>query len=125
MTLGESAWNENGENPNIVALWDEIGYNGVQYADETAWCAVFVGACLKRSQNKYLQTASSQAYATYGEEVLLVEDSKPGDILVFYRKGEASGFGHVGFFTGNGVIDEVSGIDSLTLNVSEFLKRND
>ena len=100
LNLGRSAWQESGNNPNIKSLWDEIGYNGSIYADKTAWCAVFVSAVLKRSGNKYIKTASSQAYANYGIEVKNIRDAKVGDIVVFYRKGKNSGYGHVAFVTG-------------------------
>ena len=100
LNLGRNAWQETGKNPNIKALWDEIGYDGNRFADQTAWCAVFVSAVLKRSGNKYIKTASSQAYANYGVEVKDIRDAKVGDIVVFYRKGKNSGFGHVGLFCG-------------------------
>lgn len=124
--IGESAWRENGSNQYITALWDEIGYNGSRFADETAWCAVFVGAILKRSGNKYIQTASSQAYASYGEEVSIDQIQK-GDIVVFYRKGTSSGLGHVGFATGvqtATTIEVLGGNQRNTLNVSSFQKSN-
>jgi uncharacterized protein (TIGR02594 family) len=98
LNLGRNAWQETGKNPNIKALWDEIGYDGNRFADQTAWCAVFVSAVLKRSGNKYIKTASSQAYANYGIEVKDIRDAKVGDIVVFYRKGKNSNFGHVGFY---------------------------
>jgi uncharacterized protein (TIGR02594 family) len=99
LDLGNDTWKETGSNPSIAALWDEIGYKGSTYADQTAWCAVFTGAVLKRSGNKYLKTASSQAYKGYGREVDIAQ-VKRGDLVVFYRKGLNSGFGHVGFATG-------------------------
>ena len=74
--MNEGGWKETGSNPKIKFLWDEIGYNGSQYADRTAWCAVFAGAVLKRSGNKYIQTASSQAYSQYGTEVATAQGDK-------------------------------------------------
>jgi len=100
MDLGSDAWKENGSNPNITALWDSIGYDGKKFADETAWCAVFVSSVLKRSANKYIKTASSQAYNNYGIKVNSLSEAKTGDIVVFFRKGESSGYGHVGFYAG-------------------------
>jgi uncharacterized protein (TIGR02594 family) len=122
LSLGSSAWRETGSNPNITALWDEIGYNGANFADETAWCAVFVGAILKRSGNKYIQTASSQAYSNYGKEVNIA-DVQQGDIVVFYRNGPNSGLGHVGFATGaktSTSIEVLGGNQSNNLNVKNF-----
>lgn len=127
LSLGDAAWKETGSNPNITALWDEIGYQGSAYADETAWCAVFVGAVLKRSGNEFIQTASSQAYRGYGKEVQ-IEDMQKGDIIVFYRKGRNSGYGHVGFATGgytSSTIEVLGGNQSNSLNVKTFQRRND
>ena len=106
--MNEGGWKETGSNPKIKFLWDEIGYDGSRYADRTAWCAVFAGAVLKRSGNKYIQTASSQAYSGYGTQVAMAEGDKidlsnlkRGDILVFQRGGSAKGTGHVAFATGD------------------------
>lgn len=97
--LGENSWKEKwttgGTNPNIAALWTECGFPAAQFADKTAWCAIFVSACLKRSGNKYIKTASSLAYKTYGIPVN-INDIRTGDIVVFSRNGG----GHVGFYNG-------------------------
>lgn len=127
MNLGQDAWKEYGSNPNIKALWDEIGYDGNRFADETAWCAVFVSAVLKRSGNKYIKTASSQAYKNYGIEVPSLNEAIPGDIVVFYRKGENSGYGHVGFYAGIHNEIEVAvlgGNQSNNLNIRKFKLSN-
>lgn len=115
-------WKENGSNPYITSLWTELGYDGNQFADETAWCAVFVSAILKRSRCKFIKTASSQAYSNYGNEIS-IEDIKLGDIVVFYRKGETSGFGHVGFYSGkktSTTIDILGGNQGDTLSSRSF-----
>ena len=96
-------WKETSTNKNIKGLWKEIGYttNADKFtANRTAWCATFVGATLKRSGNKYIQTASSQAYKNYGTEVDYANDLQQGDVVVFHRKGSNSGLGHTGFATG-------------------------
>lgn len=123
LNMGTKAWQETGNNPNIKQLWDEIGYNGAQFADETAWCAVFTSAVLKRSGNKYIKTASSQAYAKYGVEVPHISQAKVGDIVVFYRKGKNSNYGHVGFYAGKfneNYITVLGGNQSNNLNIRSF-----
>jgi uncharacterized protein (TIGR02594 family) len=122
LKLGNSAWRETGSNANIKKLWDELGYNGANFADQTAWCAVFVSAMLKRSGNNYIQTASSQAYREYGTEVQLA-DVQQGDIVIFYRDGINSGKGHVGFATGrktSTTIEVLGGNQGDTLSVRTF-----
>ena len=123
--MNAGGWAETGSNPKIKALWDEIGYNGSHYADETAWCATFVGAILKRSGNKYIKTASSQAYANYGKEIS-IDDVQQGDIVVFFRGGRNSGKGHVGFATGSSTastIEVLGGNQSNNLNIKSFPKK--
>ena len=123
-SLGQRAWGEIGDNPNITELWNEIGYDGANFADHTAWCAVFVSACLKRSGNKYIKTASSQAYSNYGIEIP-VEEAQTGDIVVFYRKGSGSGYGHVGFYAGAQTANKIAvlgGNQSDTLSIRYFYK---
>lgn len=131
-------WNEiagSGANPRITSIWTEIGYQS-SYADHTAWCAVYVGAMLKRSGCTYKKTASSRAYASYGKEVLSISDIennwnsvrgqiKKGDILVFYRKGKTSAYGHVGFSNGTTTstrVECLGGNQSDSLNIKSFPK---
>lgn len=107
-------------NPNIIRCIEDMGcldivksINSVRY-DQTAWCAAFVGAMLRRSGNKYLKTLSSRAYEENSSSIGTListtyepDKMKPGDILVFGRSGESgksfknSPYGHVGFWTGN------------------------
>lgn len=125
LAMGNSAWKETGSNPNITALWDEIGYKGTQYADETAWCSVFVGATLKRSGNKHIKSAMARAYENYGKEIPW-DDMEAGDIVVMYRNGKKSGSGHVGFATGKftaTTVDMIGGNQGNTLSVRTY-KRN-
>lgn len=107
-----------GRNPNIKALFDEIGFDGGAYSDSTAWCAVTLSATLKRCGYKYIKTMSALNYANYGTEVTytknptdrekelisILTNAEKGDILVFSRGGA---FGHVGVFSGE--FDVVSG----------------
>ena len=123
LSLGTKAWQETGSNPNIKALWDEIGYDGSRFADQTAWCAVFASAVLKRSGNKYIKTASSQAYNNYGIEVPNISQAKVGDLVIFYRKGKNSGFGHIGFYAGKYTdthITVLGGNQGDNLNIRSF-----
>jgi uncharacterized protein (TIGR02594 family) len=124
LSLGNSAWKETGNNPNITALWDEIGYQGSSYADQTAWCSVFVGATLKRSGNKHIKSAMARAYEKYGKEIPW-NQIQAGDIVVMYRNGKSSGSGHVGFATGkftDDTVDMIGGNQGNTLSVRTYKK---
>ena len=123
--LSSANWSEKGRNPNIIALWEEIGYSaatGYSGGSYTAWCAVFVGATLKRSGNKYIKSAMARAYESYGIEVAW-DDVQAGDIVVMFRNKITSGSGHVGFATGKKTattIDILGGNQSDNLNVKTF-----
>jgi uncharacterized protein (TIGR02594 family) len=129
-TKNKKAWIETSTNENITNIWKEIGYVSAAKRfteNHTAWCAVYVSAVLKRTGYKYLQTASSQAYKNYGTEITDLSEAKAGDIIVFYRNGENSGFGHVGFYTGSSTadrIDVLGGNQGNALKVSSFSKSN-
>lgn len=80
-------------NETIVGFHKKV--SGVAYADETSWCAAFVGSCLLDAGIKKIGTLAARSYTTWGEPVL---KPKIGDIVVFTR---GSGWqGHVGFYAG-------------------------
>lgn len=127
----DERWHEiagSGANPLITALFDELGYNGSAYADATAWCAVFMGAILKRSGLTYLVTMQARNYEGYGTKVEgatihdQLNNAVLGDIVTFYRQGEASGKGHVGFYVSHTAthVSILGGNQSDTLKVSQY-----
>ena len=121
MSLGQSGWKENGANKNILSLWEETGMP--KKNDSTPWCACFLTATLKRSKCKYIQTASSQAYKSYGIAVASLAEAKRGDILVYTNPGGSTG--HVALYNGElrGVyVGSLGGNQSDTLKVSNFNK---
>lgn len=68
----------------------EIPYSG----DETPWCGLFVGICIKRANRQPVQyMLQARSWVNFG-----VKSNVPmlGDILVFTRNGG----GHVGFYVG-------------------------
>ena len=52
-----------------------VGYNGSQYADRTAWCAVFAGAVLKRSGNS-IYKQHHHKHTRNGTEVATAQGDK-------------------------------------------------
>lgn len=131
ISLGENAWTEfNGSskassNPNIIALWEEMGIP-VQ-SDSTAWCAVYLGATLKRSGNVALVTAQARQYLNYPGKEIALEDIEAGDICIFWRGSYYDTVhGHVAIYTGkpitNGRIECIGGNQGTPgrLKVSNF-----
>ena len=82
------------DNPTIVGWFAEIGHSWVK-DDEMAWCACFVNACLKRAGFPHTGKLNARSFLDYGEGVT---EPKIGDLVVLWRKGRSSVYGHIGFF---------------------------
>jgi len=95
--VGTWEWAE-GHNPKVVQYFHDVGHEWVK-DDETAWCAAFVGAMLKRAGMPHTGKLNARSYLDWGEPVD-PEDAREGDILVFSR-GDPNGWqGHVAFNAG-------------------------
>lgn len=92
---GVVEWRE-GHNPKVVQYFADVGHGWVQ-DDETAWCAAFVGAMLKRAGMPHTGKLNARSYLDWGNEVDLHE-AREGDIVVFWRGSPDDWRGHVGFF---------------------------
>lgn len=92
--IGTVEWKD-GHNPKVVAYFEDAGHPQVK-DDETAWCAAFVGAMLKRSGMQGTGKLTARSYLDWGVKVDR-KDAKPGDIVVL-KRGTSSWQGHVGFF---------------------------
>lgn len=65
--------------------------------DEIAWCGLFVAHCLKANGvdiSNIKNVLSARAWAKLGKET----EPQFGAIMVFWRKSQSSGLGHVGFY---------------------------
>lgn len=92
--VGTVEWAE-GSNPKVVAYFKNSGNAGIK-DDETAWCAAFVGAMLKRAGMKGTGLLTARSYLKWGMEVDR-KDAREGDIVIF-KRGNSSWQGHVAFF---------------------------
>lgn len=82
------------DNPDILEMYRLSG-NGWVKDDETPWCAAFVGACLKLSGYANTGKLNARSYLEFGETL---STPKKGCVVVFWRNGKNSEFGHVGFY---------------------------
>lgn len=84
------------DEPQVIQYFADVGYSWVK-ADETAWCAAFVGAMLERCGIESTRALNARSYMDFGDPVPIGEQ-RMGDIAVFWR-GTADGWqGHVGFY---------------------------
>lgn len=99
----KEAWREFGQaerpgrraNPRIVAMYRDAGHPNVT-RDEVAWCAAFVGACLKRAGHASTRSLMARSYLKWGEALAA---PRVGAIAVLSR-GRNPALGHVGFWLG-------------------------
>ena len=105
----EGTWEyADGHNPKILQYFADVGHGWVK-DDETAWCAAFVGAMLKRAGMPQTGKLNARSYLDWGDEVAL-DGAQEGDIVVFWRGTPDGWQGHVGFFVRRaGVSIEVLG----------------
>jgi len=116
--VGTVEW-ANGNNPKVVAYFKDSGNPGVM-DDETAWCAAFVGAMLKRAGIKGTGKLNARSYLDWGTPVAR-KDAQPGDVVVF-KRGNSSWQGHVAFFVKDrgALIDVLGGNQSNAVNVKGY-----
>lgn len=116
--VGTVEWAK-GDNPKVVAYFADSGNAGVKN-DETAWCAAFVGAMLKRAGQKGTGKLNARSYLEWGEPVER-KDARPGDVVIF-KRGNSSWQGHVAFFVKDRgeAIDVLGGNQSDAVNVKGY-----
>jgi uncharacterized protein (TIGR02594 family) len=93
--LGEREIAGSQHNPFIVDCFKEIG--ATPRNDETAWCAAFAGAMLKRSGMACLEGdagLTARGYLNYGHAI---DEPEEGCLVVFWRVKPNSWQGHVAF----------------------------
>lgn len=111
---------KDGENPVVLGYFQDAGHPEI-LNDETAWCAAFVGAMLKRAGYKPSGSLLARSYCDWGTAVDLAA-AEPGDVIVIPR-GNSSWQGHVFFFAGwndDGTIKGLGGNQSDQVNTKSF-----
>ncbi|MGE0024617.1 MAG: TIGR02594 family protein [Hyphomicrobium sp.] len=106
-------------NPRILALYRDAGHAGVT-ADETAWCAAYVGASLERAGVASTRSLLARSYLSWGAPMTA---PRMGAVAVFSRGSDPSQ-GHVGFWLGE-VGDDVvllGGNQSNAVRVARYPK---
>ena len=95
---GEAEIKGSVDNPRIVEMFKVAGHAEIK-DDETAWCAAFVGACLRLSGYEPSWSLLASSYAKFGAD--LGQSPRYGCIC-YLRPGIAGigGSGHVGFYVG-------------------------
>ncbi|HZT48538.1 MAG TPA: TIGR02594 family protein [Hyphomicrobiaceae bacterium] len=82
-------------NSKVLRYYADAGHPEVR-ADEVAWCAAFVGACLERAGVGGTRSLMARSYLAWGEPL---SEPRAGAIAVLSRGSDPS-LGHVGFLVG-------------------------
>ncbi len=82
-------------NSKVLRYFADAGHPEVR-ADEVAWCAAFVGACLERAGVASTRSLMARSYLAWGEPL---PEPRAGAIAVLSRGSDPS-LGHVGFLVG-------------------------
>ena len=91
--IGTVEWSK-GHNPKVVEYFRDAGHPEV-IDDETAWCAAFVGAMLRRAGMPSTGMLTAQSYLKWGDEIP-VSAMEQGDICIV-KRGNQTWQGHVFF----------------------------
>lgn len=118
--VGTWEWAGNAHNPKVLQYFNDVGHGWVQ-DDETAWCAAFVGAMLKKAGVQGTGKLNARSYLKWGRPVDL-EDAKPGDIVVFSRGNPNGWQGHVAFYVSHSKnhINVLGGNQANQVNVKPY-----
>ena len=81
------------DNPEVLKYFDEIGFNGSQLKDETAWCSAFMNWVAKKSGRKYSGKLNAKSWLEIGTQTAIPQI---GDVVVLQRGPIGSWKGHVG-----------------------------
>jgi uncharacterized protein (TIGR02594 family) len=116
--LGTAEIDGSANNPTIMQFYKDCGHQGIDF-ETTAWCAAFVGSCLKRAGKPVAAPVElnlmARSYLKYGAKL---DKPRPGCIAVWPRGKPPSG--HVGFVVS---VDEAKGtVRTIEGNVSNRVK---
>lgn len=110
------------DNPQVVGMFALAGFSGVK-DDETAWCAAFVGACLRKNSLKASGSLAARSYEGWG---LRLGSPVYGCVAVKKRTGGASWQGHVGFVVAANATTVwlLGGNQNNAVNVTAYARRD-
>ncbi len=82
-------------NPEILAMFKELGYNNVKDDSTTAWCSASISYFAKKHGYEYSKQLNARSWLTMPVVVL---HPQVGDVVVFWRNDPKGWEGHVGLF---------------------------
>ncbi len=83
------------DNPEILKYFNDLGFDGSQLKDETAWCAAFANWVLLQAGIPGTNKLNAKSFLDIGEKT---DTPALGDLVVLWRVSPNDWRGHVGFF---------------------------
>lgn len=112
------------DNPIIVQMFTDLGYDGKKLKDETAWCSAFINWCFLKVGLPYTGKLNARSWLNWGSSI---GSGKPilGDVVVFWRESPQSWKGHVGFYITerHGWIYVLGGNQNNEVNIKGYPKK--
>jgi len=96
--LGVHEYPGGDENPHLLRYWREtkLSAGGNRPAvEDDAWCSTFMNWCAMKANVKRSGKPNARSWLDVGADVAQPE---VGDVVVFWRDGKDSAFGHVALF---------------------------
>ena len=81
-------------NAVIVEYFKESGHGWV-HDDELAWCSSFMNAMARRAGLESTGKLNARSWLDVGVHIT---NPQPGDLVIFWRKGKSSAYGHIAIF---------------------------
>lgn len=109
------------DNPEILQMFDDLGFDGEKLKDETSWCAAFANWILMQTGYTHTGALNARSFLDLPGEVV---DPRMGDIVIFWRESIDSWKGHVGFYInqGPGHIHVLGGNQGNEVNIKKYAK---
>jgi uncharacterized protein (TIGR02594 family) len=104
------------DNPRVQKYYADAGFPEVKH-DSVPWCAAFVGAMLKRANERPSGSLLARSYLKWGD---VLRKPKQGCIVVLAR-GNSTFLGHVAFYVRPGCI--LGGNQSDKVSIAPFDSR--
>ena len=110
------------DNPDVLKYFDELGFNGAELKDETAWCSAFVNWVCMESGKPHSCKLNARSWLDVGEDK---KEPEFGDVVVFWRESKDSWKGHVAFFIceRDGWIYVLGGNQNNEVNIKGYPKK--
>jgi uncharacterized protein (TIGR02594 family) len=105
----------------VVKFFEEAGHPEI-HDDETAWCAAFANAMLRRAGYAGTGALNARSFLTWGKKL----DKPQLGCIVVFKRGNSSWQGHVAFFLADrgSKVEVLGGNQSNSVSIARYNKKD-